>query len=170
MPTSTRLSAWLAERAAGLLRVRWVVRAPIWLYRARLGVLFGSRLLLLEHVGRSTGATRRVVLEVVSRPAPERYIVASGFGTTAQWYRNVQAHPEVKVQVGSRAPRAATAVPLTADESAAALREYAAADPRAWSALRPVFETTLGASIDQHGTSLPMMALDIRADPKRPGR
>lgn len=42
--------------AAALLRVRWFVRAPIWLFRARLGGLFGSRLLMLEHVGRSPGA------------------------------------------------------------------------------------------------------------------
>jgi hypothetical protein len=49
----TALAAW----AAGLLRVRWVVRVPVGLYRARLGFLFGSRLLMLEHTGRKSGAT-----------------------------------------------------------------------------------------------------------------
>jgi hypothetical protein len=37
-----------AALAARLLRVRWVVRAPIGLYQARLGFLFGSRLLMLD--------------------------------------------------------------------------------------------------------------------------
>ncbi|MGH7735078.1 MAG: nitroreductase family deazaflavin-dependent oxidoreductase, partial [Gemmatimonadales bacterium] len=50
MPSSAPSSAAgaLAAWAAGLLRVRWLVRAPIGLYRARLGFLFGSRLLMLE--------------------------------------------------------------------------------------------------------------------------
>ncbi|HTM84573.1 MAG TPA: nitroreductase family deazaflavin-dependent oxidoreductase, partial [Mycobacterium sp.] len=39
------------------------MRAPIWLYRARLGALLGSRLLMLEHRGRTSGARRYVVLE-----------------------------------------------------------------------------------------------------------
>jgi hypothetical protein len=30
------------------MRVRWVVRAPVWLYRARLGFVFGPRLLMLD--------------------------------------------------------------------------------------------------------------------------
>ncbi len=151
----------VAEAAARLLRVRWVVRAPIWLFRARLGVLFGSRLVLLEHIGRKTGATRRVVLEVVARPTPDRYVVASGFGEVAQWYRNVQANPRTRVQIGSGRPRAATARALSPDECRAALADYSAAHPRAWSTLRPVFESTLGARIDQDGTTLPMVALEL---------
>ena len=70
------MAAW----AAGLLRVRWLARAPIGLYRARLGFLLGSRLLMLEHLGRKSGARRYVVLEVVARPRPGTYVVASAFG------------------------------------------------------------------------------------------
>lgn len=57
---------------------------------------------------------------------------------------------------------------LTGEEAAAALTAYACAHPRAWAALRPVFETTLGARIDSDGTSLPMIALDLAG--VRPGR
>jgi hypothetical protein len=46
------------------------VRAPVWLYRARLGFVFGSRLLMLEHTGRKTGIRRYVVLETVDHPGP----------------------------------------------------------------------------------------------------
>ena len=54
------LARSLAARAAALLRVRRFVRAPIAIYRARLGFIFGSRLLMLEHTGRKTGARRYV--------------------------------------------------------------------------------------------------------------
>ena len=35
-----RMSSPAAALAGRLLRVRWIVRAPVWLYRARLGLLF----------------------------------------------------------------------------------------------------------------------------------
>jgi len=146
-----------------MLRVRLFVRAPIWLYRARLGVIFGHRLLMLEHVGRNTGQRRFVVLEVVDHPAPDRYVVVSGFGTRAQWFRNVEANPQVCVYLASHAPVPATARRLDGAAATAALGRYADAHPRAWAKLRPVLEDTLGTSIDEHGTELPMIALDVVA-------
>ena len=151
------MAAW----AAGLLRVRWLARAPIGLYRARLGFLLGSRLLMLEHLGRKSGARRYVVLEVVAHPRPGTYVVASGFGTTTQWFRNVRANPHVRIYAGCCRPAPATARLLTSDETAAALTAYAGAHPRAWAALEPVFETTLGARISDHETSLPMIAFEL---------
>lgn len=151
----------VASRAAGLLRVRRLVRAPIWLYRARLGFLFGARLLMLEHTGRSSGVRRYVVLEVIARPAPGRYIVVSGFGGRAQWFRNVRANPHVRVYLGGHPPVPATAHMLTREQSAAALAAYADAHPRAWRALKPVFETTLGAAIGEQETTLPLVAFDL---------
>jgi deazaflavin-dependent oxidoreductase (nitroreductase family) len=151
--------------AARLLRTRWIVRAPVWLYRARLGFMFGSRLLMLEHTGRKTGIRRYVVLEAVDHPDPHTYIVAAGFGDRAQWLRNVRASPRVRVYVGYHRPVPAIARPLTGEETAAALTAYARRHPRAWAALKPVFEATLGARIDSDGTSLPMMALDLGGSP-----
>jgi deazaflavin-dependent oxidoreductase (nitroreductase family) len=151
----------LAARAAALLRVRWLVRAPIWLYRARLGFLLGSRILMLEHTGRTTGARRYVVLEVIDHPRPGTYVVVSGFGTRAQWFRNVRASPRVRVYARGRQPAPATARLLTSDETAAALAGYAAGHPRAWAALKPVLEATLGAPISHQETGLPMIALEL---------
>jgi len=151
----------LAMLASRLLQIRWFVRAPIWLFRARLGFLAGSRLLLLEHVGRKSGARRYVVLEVVDRPARGTYIVASGFGERAQWLRNIRANPAVRVSVSGHRPRAATAHVLDPVDAEAALRAYARDHPRAWRALRPVFEATLGAEIPEDGTVLPLVCLDM---------
>lgn len=70
--TSSRtLSRAIAGGGARLLRSRTLMRAPIWTYRAGLGFVFGSRLLMLEHIGRKSSLPRQVVLEVVGRPAPD---------------------------------------------------------------------------------------------------
>lgn len=157
----------IARVGAALLRVRGFVRAPIWVYRARLGFVFGTRLLMLEHVGRTSGLRRYVVLEIVDHPAPRRYVVVSGFGDRAQWLRNVVANPEVNVYLGSRTPAPAMAHRLDVDTSAEALGRYARAHPRSWAKLRPVLEETLGTRIDERGTELPMVAIDLVAKPDR---
>ncbi|GAC1595525.1 MAG: hypothetical protein NVS3B21_18620 [Acidimicrobiales bacterium] len=160
----TRGTATLAKAgrvAAALLRIRPLVRAPIWLFRARLGMVFGSRLILLEHTGRSTGRRRHVVLEVVARPAPDTYVVASGFGIKAQWYRNIRAEQRVRITVRSNRAHPAVAAILTQDQAEAALADYAVEHPRAWRSLKPIFEQTLGATISESGTELPLVAVTL---------
>jgi deazaflavin-dependent oxidoreductase (nitroreductase family) len=147
----------LARVAGRLLRVRWVVRAPIWLYRRRLGFVFGTRLLMLEHIGRSTGRRRWVVLETVDHPDRVTFVVVSGFGTRAQWYRNVLAHGDVRVSVGLRVGVPARAVALTADEAADALARYATRHPRTWHRLVDAIETAVGERVDR----LPMVRLTL---------
>lgn len=146
--------------AARLLRQRWLVRAPIRLYRAGLGGLLGSRFLLLEHRGRSSGLARQAVLEVVGRPRPGRFVVVSGMGRRAQWFRNVQAEPRVLVSTGGRRHLAAIATELPPAEAEQALRIYASAHPTAEQRLRGVLEETLGEPIVP-GDTLPVVALDL---------
>ena len=158
----TRHHVSAATRAgAALLRVRWVVRAPIWIYRARLGFLLGTRFLMLEHHGRTTSRRRFVVLEVIDHPQPDRYLVISGFGENAQWFRNVAANDHVRVSLGAGRPRPSRAHRLDPDAATEALTRYAAAHPRAWSKLRPILETTVGSQINDAGAALPMIALDL---------
>lgn len=147
-----------------LLRTRWLVRAPIWLYRARIGAVLGSRLLMLEHTGRTSGRRRFAVLEVVGRPCAGTWVVVSGFGVRSQWFRNVEAEPRVRVQVGSRRPVPALARRLGPEAAAATLARYAHAHPRAWDHLRPVIEAAIGGSIEERSSELPMMALEAAAD------
>jgi deazaflavin-dependent oxidoreductase (nitroreductase family) len=110
---------------------------------------------MLEHKGRSSGARRFAVLEVVDRPAPGQYVVVSGFGVGAQWYRNIQADPRVRVSIGLRRSMPATATPMTDAESAAALAHYAQDHPKAWKKLRATIEYAVGHPVD----SLPMVSL-----------
>ena len=81
----------------------YLFRAPVYLYRWRLGWLFGHRLLLLTHIGRSTGLRRQTVLEVVEyRKAGPEIVVANGFGPDSDWLRNIEARPGEEVTVASQ--------------------------------------------------------------------
>jgi deazaflavin-dependent oxidoreductase (nitroreductase family) len=159
---STHTVGVLGRVGGRLLRTRRLVRAPLWVYRARLGFLFGSRMLMLEHTGRKTGAVRRAVLEVVSHPDPDTYIVASGFGERAQWYRNVLADPHVRVAVSGHRSAPATARALPAEEAAVVLADYATTHRRWWRGFRQVLENTLGTAIDDRAAALPLVALHLR--------
>ncbi|QLL05929.1 nitroreductase family deazaflavin-dependent oxidoreductase [Mycobacterium vicinigordonae] len=109
---------------AGLTRL--LFRIPIYAYRLHLGWLFGARLVLLNHIGRVTGKRRQTVLEVVAHdPADDSFVVASGWGPTAAWYRNIVQVPDVTIQVGRRTILV-RAVPLTDDEGEDVFANYAA--------------------------------------------
>ncbi|ATY13993.1 nitroreductase family deazaflavin-dependent oxidoreductase [Amycolatopsis sp. AA4] len=161
MSPATPSSDAVGRAGARLLRNRRLMRAPIWLYRARLGFLFGSRLLLLEHVGRKTGARRYVVLEVLGRPTRDAYVVASGFGDRAQWYRNLAAEPRVRVASGARGLTSATARKLSTAEADAALAIYVHKHPRAWREFKTILENTLGTAVSERDTELPMVELRL---------
>jgi len=80
----------------------YLFRAPVYLYRWRLGWLFGHRCLLLTHFGRRTGLKRQTVLEVVEyrKEGPE-VVVVNGFGRDSDWVRNIEARGDEEVAVGS---------------------------------------------------------------------
>ena len=154
-------SSRIADTAAGLLRMRWLVRGPVWLYRARLGILLGPRFLMLEHTGRKSGARRYVVLEVVEHRSPRTYLVVSGFGDRAQWFRNIRANPRVRVYTLSRRSAPAIARIFPQAEAAAALTAYSARHPRAWAGIKPVLQGTLGGPAGDVESRLPVVALEL---------
>jgi deazaflavin-dependent oxidoreductase (nitroreductase family) len=126
---------------AGLTRL--VFRIPIHLYRLRLGWLFGSRLLLLNHIGRISGKPRQTVLEVAERDS-DSYVVASGWGPNAAWYRNILHTPDVTIQVGTRTIPV-TAIPLDKDDGGDVFVRYAS---RHRAAARYMLPRVLGYSVD----------------------
>ncbi|TQF74625.1 nitroreductase family deazaflavin-dependent oxidoreductase [Rhodococcus spelaei] len=113
---------------------RTLARLPIGLYRAHLGWLLGGRFLLLHHRGRKSGRPRQVVLEVVEHSPDRSYVLASGFGTKSDWYRNLLAAPDTTAQVGRRV-LAVHASPIGVDEGAELMARYAGRHPRAGRAL-----------------------------------
>jgi deazaflavin-dependent oxidoreductase (nitroreductase family) len=139
-------------RSSGLRRALY--RAPILIYRLGLGGLLGGRLVLLTHLGRRTGRPRHTVLEVVGRDG-DSYLVPSGYGARAQWYRNVQAEPRVRFQVGRRV-YTGRAEPLPATESGRRLATYARRHPRTAAALMRV----LGHHVDGSAAAYERLGAD----------
>jgi deazaflavin-dependent oxidoreductase (nitroreductase family) len=121
------------SRPRGLARL--LLRAPVWLYRLGLGWLLGRRFLMIEHKGRVSGKPRYVVVEVVRHDRrADTYVIASGWGRQADWYRNVRVTPEVRVTAGARRMNA-RAVVLPQAEATRELCGYAQAHPAAFAAL-----------------------------------
>lgn len=132
--------------AVGALRTRWLVRMPIAVFRARLGWVFGGRLLLLEHYGRKTGRRRFVVLEIVKHETGVYYVV-SGMGEHSDWAKNTRANPRVAIMVRGRRAAPAIARRVEAPKAIAVLSDYAQRYPRAWNELAPVLEALNGRPI-----------------------
>lgn len=142
---------------AWVLRTRVLVRAPIPLYRAGFGWLFGRRILMLEHRGRKSGLPRFVCLEVVERLAPDRIVIVSGFGKQADWYQNLEAEPACFVSTGGLRRVPARARFMSEAEATAAIDRYRLAHPGAWDQLRGTIEKAIGHPVDH----LPMVELEL---------
>ena len=109
-----------------------LLRLPVWLYRLRLGLLLGHRFLLLTHIGRKSGLPRQTVLEVVRYdPAANVCVIASGWGETSDWLRNIQKTPAVRITIGLR-QFAAKASRLALEEAQQELMDYARRHPMAF--------------------------------------
>lgn len=106
----------LDSPAAGRF-IRWMSRANVWVYRRtggrvgatwRVGAAFRKPvpILLLEHVGRRSGQVRTTPL-VYLEDGDRLVVVASQGGRPEhpQWYRNLLADPDVRVQQGRRSRR-----------------------------------------------------------------
>lgn len=109
--------------------MRWLARLPIALYRAGLGGLLGSRFLRLKHTGRVSGKPRSTVLEMLDMDRERgEYFVASGWGERSDWVKNIQADPQVEIQVGSRRMEA-RARRLTPEQAAEKMVRYGQKHP-----------------------------------------
>lgn len=136
--------AALQSLGARLLQTRPFVRAPVPLYRMGLGFLLTRRLLMLEHVGRTSGQARYAVLEVVEHSSPLSLVVASGFGPRAQWFRNLVAQPRCHVSSGWRRRVPAVAMMLEPAEREEVLARYRISHAAAWENLTAIITEATG--------------------------
>jgi len=98
-----REPSFVRRRASPLLRV--LLKVPVLLYRGPLADLLRSRcVMLLTTTGRRSGQARTGPVSFM--PVDNRFVVFSGWGVTSNWYRNLQADPEVTITVGRRRMRA----------------------------------------------------------------
>ncbi|MCP4966855.1 MAG: nitroreductase family deazaflavin-dependent oxidoreductase [bacterium] len=86
------------QKPTGLFKQ--ILHAPVWVFRARLGFLLGKRIVMLEHIGRRSGKIRQTPLEVVHHDG-DAFVLCSGTGPDADWYRNLKSNPATALWVGS---------------------------------------------------------------------
>ncbi|MBN1312883.1 MAG: nitroreductase family deazaflavin-dependent oxidoreductase [Anaerolineae bacterium] len=149
----------------GLARLAW--RTPVRLYRLGLGGLLGEHFLLLTHTGRKSGQPRQNVLEVVRHDQETgAYIVASGFGEKADWYKNIIAQPLVTIQVGLKV-MPVCAERLSTSEAIREMLDYNRRYPNALRALAGIMGyRTDGSEADVRalGEIIPILAFKPRSD------
>lgn len=139
---------------------RLALRAPIWLYRARLGRFLGHRLVYIAHRGRKTGARRAVVVEAVGyNAAPPSVTVVAAWGKNPDWYRNLLAAPAIEVRVGAHRWPTPDHRQLTGAEVLDTLHAYQRAHPRAWRRIAPL----LGFPREIDDPQWPAVAAKVRA-------
>jgi deazaflavin-dependent oxidoreductase (nitroreductase family) len=86
---------------------------------------------VLTHRGRKSGRTYQTVLEVVRYNAATREcVVASGWGTQSDWYRNLKKSPALEIRIG-RDHYVPQERFLSPDDVYAELRDYERRHPRA---------------------------------------
>ena len=151
------------QKPSGLFKR--VLHAPVWLFRARLGVLFGRRIVMLEHIGRRSGKLRQTPLEVVQRDG-DSFILCSGTGPNADWYRNLRSAPAAGLWIGSTR-HAVEQRFLEDSEAATVFAGYEKAHPKAAARLMEM----MGVSHDGTHQSrmemvakIPMVEFRIKAD------
>jgi deazaflavin-dependent oxidoreductase (nitroreductase family) len=63
--------------------------------------MLGKRFLALTHRGRKSGREHQTILEVVLfDPGTKESVVVSAYGMGADWYRNLEAKPALRVRTG----------------------------------------------------------------------
>jgi len=146
--------------------LRRLLRAPIWLFRFRLGWLMGGRFIMLTHLGRKSGLPRQTVLEVVRHDkAGNAYYVASGWGAKADWYQNLSKTPRLLLDDGRHRYEAIAEKPPV-DVAADILAGYARRSPAAFKNLGRIMlgsePATDAQGLRRMAELLPMMVLKPR--------
>jgi len=109
---------------------RWFYRSPIPFYNLGLGWMMGQHFVCITHLGRKSGQKRQTVLEVIRHDKAARiYYVVSAYGEKSAWFQNIQIHPDVIIQVGSKKMQAA-AVRLSKPEAEREILDYYHRNPK----------------------------------------
>ena len=104
-------------------------RAPLYLYRFKLGFLLGERFINLKHWGRKSGNLNETVIEVIDHDkAKGKIYSASGFGEKSQWFKNISANNSVFVSIKNTDYKASARV-IPDDEAEKVLLRYVKAHP-----------------------------------------
>jgi deazaflavin-dependent oxidoreductase (nitroreductase family) len=102
-------------------RIKKVQRIHQRLYDSGRGWIVGWLILLLRHTGRKSGKQYATPLQY--EKINGAYYIGAARGAKADWFRNIQANPQVQVSVGRRNFKA-LAEPVTDPEKVADFLAY----------------------------------------------
>lgn len=108
----------------GLLK--WLYKLPILLYRMGMGFLIGRLFMTLTTIGRKSGQPRRTGIEF--HEFEGKPTVMSGWGTKADWYRNLDANPRATIQTW-RGAQSVRARRITTEEELTRAFEWTQSNP-----------------------------------------
>lgn len=98
----TSRSLFALRRKPGRLAVA-VFRLPLKAYQHNAGPAAGRTFVMFTHVGRKAGQPHQTVAMVLrDNRATGEAVICAGWGPHTDWYRNLQAYPAVKVQLGGQ--------------------------------------------------------------------
>jgi deazaflavin-dependent oxidoreductase (nitroreductase family) len=110
MPTSSAKPFTPAQERVGSVVIKLMSAANTWIYRVSGGRIgssfFGAPVMLLTTTGRRSGQPRTAPL-LYLRDGERIVTVASKGGMSHHplWYRNLEAHPDVEVEIGATKQR-----------------------------------------------------------------
>jgi deazaflavin-dependent oxidoreductase (nitroreductase family) len=146
------------HKPTGLMRT--LLRAPIWLYRLRLGWLTDHRFVYIAHRGRRSGERRETVVEVVRYfPAIPAVVVNAAWGAHPDWYLNLKAAPALEIRLATQRWEHPRQRFLSSSEAERILQEYQQMHPYAWEGLAPL----LGFPADPADPRWPEVAARVKA-------
>ena len=106
---------------------KFFFKLPILVWRLGLGAVLPGNFVLLTTTGRKSGEPRRTMVEAWYFDGV--YYVVSGWGSRAQWAKNLAAHPEVTVETMRLGAQGALAQTVVDDAQLSRLYQHGAASP-----------------------------------------
>ncbi len=101
-PTGSRRPLLGLRRRPGRLAAAFF-RLPLKAYQHNAGPAVGRTFIAFTHLGRRTGRPHQTVAMVARYDeATGEAVIVAGWGPQTDWYRNLQAHPAVQVQLGGQ--------------------------------------------------------------------
>lgn len=100
IPAGQGRPLWGLRRKPGRLAADFF-RLPLKAYQHGVGPAVGRTFLAFTHIGRTTGQPHQTVAMVLRHDAATgEAVIVAGWGPQSDWYRNIQTHPALQVQLG----------------------------------------------------------------------
>ena len=106
--------------------MKWLYKSPILFYRLGLGFITGRIFMIMTTIGRKSGQPHRTAIEF--HEFKGRKYVFGNWEKKTDWYRNIEAQPNITIQTW-RGAESVVARKLSTDSELAEAFEYSMSNP-----------------------------------------